>query len=304
MPIQYYPIKEAAKILGMTKKELLNKGVNAEIAFMLPFRVLDGKVRYLCQVDLLDICDDYRGKKSTDLVWVAFSPESARSNGQIEKTERKRIDGKWVTRTYFSEDPDAEIELLLDDPNFRGIKIKHLSVTQDEIDRYLQENKVAHKNTEAKQSKANDAERLQSKLADFQKLENLRFDEIKICLDPDNLMLRVSARDIKDRRVRFHELGLTQKNGITPNSAGNAFFALARQVFNQERKGQKRAIVALSKALRTAFDTNDTPLRKYKPVFKLTVPKDIEAKQKANLRTTTYNDDIKPSDGGDLIDTE
>jgi len=129
-------------------------------------------------------------------------------------------------------------------------------------------------------------------LAIFRSMENLIFKEIKIRIDPEKLALRISARG-KEATTPFSAIGITKKNEITPNRQGKIFMAMANGNFVYEQRGTDRAISRLSKSLREAFDTPDSPFLTNKPQFQLSIPKDKDAKQHAIRRTTGYSDTRK-----------
>ncbi|RLA48220.1 MAG: hypothetical protein DRR42_17015 [Gammaproteobacteria bacterium] len=124
----------------------------------------------------------------------------------------------------------------------------------------------------------------------FHKMEKLCFNEISIGIDPDNLILRVSVKEVK-ASVPFALFGLTKKNGVVLNRQGNVFMDMARNYCTLD-SGVMRAIARLSRSMRTAFRITDAPFLKGKPVFRLSISKEIEAKRRALKRTTSYKDDI------------
>lgn len=129
----------------------------------------------------------------------------------------------------------------------------------------------------------------------FRCMTALKFREIHIRIDPDNLVLRISARD-KKAIASFNSIGLTRKNEVTLNRQGKIFMAMANGTSNPEEPGFKRAITRLSKSLREVFDISDYPFQSNKQQFHLSIPKDKDAKQRALKRTTTYNDTRKANE--------
>jgi len=123
----------------------------------------------------------------------------------------------------------------------------------------------------------------------FHCMEKLQFSEIKIRLDPDNWMLKVSARG-KNTTISMSDLKLMRKNQLTLDAQGIVFFELAKKEFDSSIKGRKRALTKLSKILRKAFKVNASPFVKYAPVFKLSIPKDIKAKIAGKKRAVKYDD--------------
>lgn len=123
----------------------------------------------------------------------------------------------------------------------------------------------------------------------FRSMDNLKFQEIKIKIDPDHLVLKISARD-KNATAPFSTFDLTKKNTITLNRQGELFMQMANKVTNLKMPGTSNAIPRLSASLRKAFNTPDTPFLNNKPIFNLNIPKDKLAKRKASKRTSTYDD--------------
>lgn len=128
-------------------------------------------------------------------------------------------------------------------------------------------------------------------LAPFKEINDLRFSEIKITIDPESMGLQISAKK-RVLNVSFASIGLTKRNGITLNKSGEVFMALGNGSFSPGAPGASKAITRLSKNLRDAFETSDTPFLKGKPQFNLSVPKDNEAKRRALKRTTSYDDRV------------
>ena len=128
-------------------------------------------------------------------------------------------------------------------------------------------------------------------LAVFHSMERLSFKEIAISIDPENFVLRVSARD-KKATIPFSILGLTKKNEISLNRQGEIFMEIANGNCSLEEKGVRRTITRISLSLRKAFATNAKPFHLGTPQFKLYIPKDKEEQRRALNRTTSYNDNI------------
>ena len=128
-------------------------------------------------------------------------------------------------------------------------------------------------------------------LAIFQSMDNLKFQEIKICFDRGNPVLRISARG-KKATVPFSAIEITKKNEITLNRQGVIFRDIVSGYFNAKKRGATRAISRLSKSLRDAFDTQDQPFLKMKPQFQRSILKDRDAQRRAIKKSVTYRDDI------------
>ena len=124
-------------------------------------------------------------------------------------------------------------------------------------------------------------------LAVFREMDNLRFEEIDICLNPEPPSLTIRARGKEERSVPLSALGLTKKNGMTLSAQGNAFFGMASGEYTTHSKSARER---LSKELKEAFGTNDTPISKGKPLFKLRIPKDDAAKLRARRNPVSYRD--------------
>ncbi|MBF0255846.1 MAG: hypothetical protein HQL47_05170 [Gammaproteobacteria bacterium] len=136
-------------------------------------------------------------------------------------------------------------------------------------------------------------------LSEFHNIDDLRFNEIKITVDPEKLMLRIRARNI-GAMVPFYALNLTQKNGVTLNKQGETFLDIAKKNFRLDSSGSETALNRLSKVLRDAFDTSDPPFEKGTPKFAVSIPKENEAKREAAKRTVSYNDNIKAGNGHNM----
>ena len=131
-------------------------------------------------------------------------------------------------------------------------------------------------------------------LAVFREMDNLRFKEIKIRIDPENFVLRISARGA-EVTTSFRAIALFKKNEVTLNKQGKVFMAMANRTFSPEERGALRAVSRLSRSLRVAFDTGDSPFSESTPQFQLSIPKEKEAKRRAARRTRRYDDTKKIS---------
>lgn len=127
-------------------------------------------------------------------------------------------------------------------------------------------------------------------------MEGLSFKEIIIRIDPENLTLRISARKAFVA-TSFGSLGLLKKNGVSLNAQGEIFLTMANGNFSPEQTGAIRAQTRLSKLLRKALKTEDSPFIKHNPQYRLTIPKYNEAKRRAKNRSFAYNENMAiPSD--------
>ncbi|MCP3671350.1 MAG: hypothetical protein GY814_13135 [Gammaproteobacteria bacterium] len=129
-------------------------------------------------------------------------------------------------------------------------------------------------------------------LAIFQAMDNIRFKEIKFCIDPERLVLRITVRG-KHVAVPFNAIGITKKNEITLNRHGELFMGIANGTYDSELSRTDRALSRLSESLRKNFDISDPPFRLGKPQFQISIPKDKDAQKRAIKRTTTYDDTRK-----------
>ncbi len=162
-----------------------------------------------------------------------------------------------------------------------------------EIDKLLK--RFAKNNSEVglkppQQDAANDAGNADP-LSCFNESGNFRFKKAKIRIDPDNLVLRISDGNA-NATIPFSVLKLTKKNEITLNSQGRTFMEIARGNFNSVAPGAETAISRLSKNLRNAFKTTDTPFLKSCPQFKLVIPKDRKAKNTGESQPASFNEAI------------
>ena len=112
-------------------------------------------------------------------------------------------------------------------------------------------------------------------LEQFRSMEKLTFQEVKFRIDPERLMLKISARG-KEVTAPFSAIDITKKNEVTLNRQGEIFMAMVNGTFNPEEPGTKRAISRLSASLREAFNTPDPPFQKNRPKFRLSIPKERE----------------------------
>ncbi len=168
----------------------------------------------------------------------------------------------------------------------------------EELRPLLEDGETGEITTEQRNSTSQDRE---NPLAVFREMENLRFEEIDICLNPETLSLTIRAREKEKRMVPLHALGLTRKNGVTLSAHGEVFLGMARGEYATH---SDHAIERLSRALREAFSTEDTPISKGKPLFNLRIPKDAAAKYWAERNMASYDDTTSYTyePGGDATD--
>ncbi len=168
-----------------------------------------------------------------------------------------------------------------------------LVVRTEVLREYVGSQVYEKKDTEDDVTRIHQADTKPHPLAVFRGMNNLRFDEIRICVDCDNLALTISARGKKESSIPLYVLGLTKKNAVSLNAQGEAFMGMAR---GTSYEVNKKRVERLSKALRDAFDTSDSPFDKLEPRFTLSIPKDKDAKQRGEHSTSSYDDGIWLSD--------
>jgi hypothetical protein len=132
-------------------------------------------------------------------------------------------------------------------------------------------------------------------VAVFHEIEGLTFQEIKIRVDTDNLVLRLSVKhrpELKTITKAFQELGLTFNNGVNLNAQGKLFIKMARGEYSpKNQKAYKSALGRLSELLRQTFGTHDSPFLKGIPQFQISIPKDKAAANAGRRRSVSYRDD-------------
>jgi hypothetical protein len=125
----------------------------------------------------------------------------------------------------------------------------------------------------------------------FHSMESLRFNEISIKVDPENLMLRLCARG-KQAAVPLASLGLMKKNLHHLNVQGEALLEMADGSFDAVSKANEKRLDRLSRSLRDYFKIDEPPFVKGTPRFELIVPKNERAKFMAHRNTSRYNDSL------------
>lgn len=122
----------------------------------------------------------------------------------------------------------------------------------------------------------------------FHEMENLSFKEVQFVIDPDNAVIRVTARS-RQVSVAYSDLGLTLKaSKVTFNAQGKLFAS----IIDGDTVTQDSALTRLTQKLKHAFNIDDSPFRKRKPTFTWRIPKNDRAKQAAKKRQVQFNDDI------------
>ncbi|QPB72241.1 hypothetical protein D5125_17060 [Magnetovirga frankeli] len=127
-------------------------------------------------------------------------------------------------------------------------------------------------------------------------MKNLSFSDIKILIDVENKILHIKGMG-KQESVPYSALGLTTKNGITPNSQGKLFFKIINEEYNpnKRRKGEKSAFDRLSSNLKKAFNTKDQPFHTstHRPRFEYNFIKDTHAKKQTKHSSADDRTDSK-----------
>ncbi len=165
-------------------------------------------------------------------------------------------------------------------------------ITLEERDRFIQKYVTDNGGRQIRQLDPQENSDLENRddhpLTKFRGMENLKFSEISITVNPEALDLRISAREIKRIVIPFSLLGLTKRNNFSLNKQGEYFMSCARR----EKPPLSHSVVSrLSRSLRDAFDTTDTPFAQGAPTFRLYIPKDEEAERRAQFNPSSYNDE-------------
>ena len=129
-------------------------------------------------------------------------------------------------------------------------------------------------------------------LAELRSMVNLKFKNLKIKLDIDNQIARIKVKGKGKETLAFYSsLGLVNKNNSKNNAQGDLLEKIARETYDPAAIMKLSTMGRLSRALREAFNLlDDEPFSKGKPVFKLTIPKDKEAKFRADRKTSVYKE--------------
>lgn len=130
-------------------------------------------------------------------------------------------------------------------------------------------------------------------LSRFRSLEGLKFAEINLKINPDNLMVKVEAREMV-ASVPLHALGLIKKNGMRLNAKGKALIDIARGDYDPAADGKASKIRRLGQELKRALGITETPFPKGQPEFTACVPKDKRARREAERRQVPYDDGRTP----------
>ncbi len=186
-------------------------------------------------------------------------------------TRRKKL---WKSGNHQSENP---VSYYIDWAVSKGVEIPWLEWA-------ISEGLLPAGNTNAIVENPDDS----NPLSIFRSMNSLRFEEVTIKVDPVKFMLEITARGAKVR-VPFSAIGIMKKNEMTITRSGEILLEMARSVYTLNKRDSS-ALKRLSEILRFAFQTSSTPVAKGKPNFKLTIPKDKEAKFNASRKTVQFND--------------
>ena len=130
----------------------------------------------------------------------------------------------------------------------------------------------------------------------FHRMVDLSFTEVTFSINPGSTAVTVAARGTH-KRVAYSDLGLANKtNKVAFNTQGKLFYS----IFEGGTVEQSTALKRLTKNLKDAFSTKESPFKNYMPIFKCRIPKDKRAKQDALKKQVPFNDNLhghKSDDG-------
>ena len=133
----------------------------------------------------------------------------------------------------------------------------------------------------------------------FHRMVDLSFTEVTFSINPESAAVTVAARGTQ-KRVAYSDLGLTN---ITNKVAFNAQGKLFVSIIEGGTVKNNSALTRLTKKLKDAFSTKESPFNNYRPIFKFRIPKDIRAKQDALKRQIPFNDNLHSHKSGDDADS-
>jgi len=133
----------------------------------------------------------------------------------------------------------------------------------------------------------------------FHRMVDLSFTEVSFSITPESTAVTVAARGTQ-KRVAYSDLGLANKtNKVAFNALGKLFVSIIEG--GTVKKGI--TLTRLTKKLKDAFSTKESPFNNYRPIFKFRIPKDIRAKQDALKRQIPFNDNLHSHKSGDDADS-
>ena len=135
----------------------------------------------------------------------------------------------------------------------------------------------------------------------FRDMDNLSFKEVEFIINTNRLVIRVRARS-EQVSVAYSDLGLTNKTSkVTPNAQGNLFLGMVKGL--RQPRPTDTDLKKLTRALKDAFDTDESPFDKGKPKYKARIPGDDDAKRKAEKYQVSFNDEIhSPNEQNTMAD--
>ena len=216
-------------------------------------------------LDNLDMFEELLSNRYFNIVW------SIREHHARQLMKRRLL---WKSGRHEDRNPPG---YYIDWAASKGVEIPWLEWA-------ISEGLLPARNTNATVENPDDS----NPLSIFRSMNSLRFEEVTIKVDPEKFMLEITARGAKVR-VAFSAIGIMKKNEMTITRSGEILLEMARGVYTLNKRDNS-ALKRLSEILRLAFQTSSTPVAKGKPNFKLTIPKDKEAKFNASRRTVQFND--------------
>ena len=127
---------------------------------------------------------------------------------------------------------------------------------------------------------------------------DLSFTEVTFSITPESTAVTVAARETQ-KRVAYSDLGLANKtNKVAFNAQGKLFVS----IIEGDAVRKDITLTRLTKNLKDAFSTKESPFKNSVPIFKFRIPKDKRAKQDALKRQIPFNDNLHSHKSGDDAD--
>jgi hypothetical protein len=132
----------------------------------------------------------------------------------------------------------------------------------------------------------------------FHRMVDLSFTEVTFSITPESTAVTVAARETQ-KRVAYSDLGLANKtNKVAFNAQGKLFMS----IIEGDAVRKDITLTRLTKNLKDAFSTKESPFKNSVPIFKFRIPKDKRAKQDALKRQIPFNDNLHSHKSGDDAD--
>ena len=132
----------------------------------------------------------------------------------------------------------------------------------------------------------------------FHRMVDLSFTEVTFSITPESTAVTVAARGTQ-KRVAYSDLGLANKtNKVAFNAQGKLFVS----IIEGDAVRKDITLTRLTKNLKDAFSTKESPFKNSVPIFKFRIPKDKRAKQDALKRQIPFNDNLHSHKSGDDAD--